>query len=93
MKALVSKFPIMAELIAFFWHQKLWWMLPIAAAWMSHDFRPKLSDRPVYLHALLTPGICESIPLVVKKLRIGHTIRGRWSLKGKISANSVLWAG
>jgi hypothetical protein len=29
MKALLSKFPIMGELIAFFWHQKLWWMLPM----------------------------------------------------------------
>jgi Family of unknown function (DUF5989) len=29
MKALLAKFPIMAELIAFFWHQKLWWMLPM----------------------------------------------------------------
>lgn len=29
MKVLLSKFPIMGELIAFFWHQKLWWMLPM----------------------------------------------------------------
>lgn len=29
MKALLSKFPIMGELIAFFWHRKLWWMMPM----------------------------------------------------------------
>lgn len=29
MKALLSKFPIVGELIAFFWRQKLWWMLPM----------------------------------------------------------------
>lgn len=29
MKALLSRFPIAGELLAFFWHQKLWWMLPM----------------------------------------------------------------
>ncbi len=29
MKAILAKFPVMAELISFFWHQKLWWMLPM----------------------------------------------------------------
>ena len=29
MKALMAKFPIVAELLAFFWHQKLWWAIPM----------------------------------------------------------------
>jgi hypothetical protein len=29
MRALISKFPIMGELIVFFWQRKLWWMLPM----------------------------------------------------------------
>ena len=29
MKLFLAKFPIVAELIGFFWQQKLWWMLPM----------------------------------------------------------------
>jgi hypothetical protein len=29
MKSFLSKFSIARELLQFFWHQKLWWMLPM----------------------------------------------------------------
>ena len=31
MKAFLAKFPIAAELLGFFWQQKLWWMVPMVA--------------------------------------------------------------
>ena len=29
MRSFFAKFPIVVELISFFWRQKLWWMLPM----------------------------------------------------------------
>jgi hypothetical protein len=29
MKSFLAKFPVAAELLRFFWHQKLWWMVPM----------------------------------------------------------------
>jgi len=29
MKAFLSKFPIAASLLSYFWHERLWWMIPM----------------------------------------------------------------